>query len=195
MIPNSFDFSEFTFQTNPDDYVLYLGRMTPRKGMNTVQAISDRGHRVITAGQGAERINGAEHVGVVTGATKRNLIAGARAVLVPTDYLEPFGGVAVEAMMSGVPAITTDWGAFTETVHHGVSGFRCRTLGEFLGAIDAAPLLDKHDIRDYARARFSTSVAGKMYDRYFAQILELDRNGWYMEQGRLRAGIFSRYLR
>lgn len=195
VIPNSFDRDEFGFYTKPQDYLLYLGRMTPRKGLNTVQAIADRGHKVITAGQGDERIRGAEHLGVVLGAEKKNLLAGARAVLVPTDYLEPFGGVAVEAMLSGVPAITTDWGAFTETVQHGVSGFRCRTLAEWLGAIDALDLLDKHDVRDYARSRFTTDVARVMYDRYFSQLTELDRDGWYTEQGRMRAGVFGRYQR
>lgn len=195
VIPNSFDRSEFSFQTQPDDYLLYLGRMTPRKGLNTVQAIADRGHRVLTAGQGAERIRGAEHQGVVLGADKKRLLAGAKAILVPTDYLEPFGGVAVEAMLSGVPVLSTDWGAFTETNHHGVTGFRCRTLGEWLGAIDAVGLLDKHDIRAYARNRYTTDVAAKMYDRYFTQLADLDRDGWYTEQGRLRAGIFGRYTR
>lgn len=195
VIPNSFEKSEFSFASEPGDYLLYLGRMTPRKGLNTVQAIAARGHRVLTAGQGDERIVGAEHLGVVLGGDKKRLLANAKAILVPTDYLEPFGGVAVEAMLSGVPVLSTDWGAFTETNHHGVTGFRCRTLGEWLGALDAVELLDRLDIRRYARERYTTDVAAKMYDRYFAQLRELDRDGWNTEQGRLRAGIFGRYQR
>lgn len=194
VIPNSFEKSEFSFTTAPDDYLLYIGRMTPRKGLAVVQEIANRGHRVITAGQGSERIAGAEHVGVVLGGTKKELFAKAKAVLVPTTYLEPFGGVAVEAMLSGAPVITTDWGAFTETVNHGLSGFRCSTLGEFLGAVDRVDMLDRYEVREYARSRYLTTVVAKQYDAYFAQVNQLRRAGWYTDQGRLRAGIFARHL-
>jgi glycosyltransferase involved in cell wall biosynthesis len=49
-------------------------------------------------------------------------IASAWAVVVPSRWAEPFGLVAVEAMVRGVPAIVTDHGGLAETVEHGVSG-------------------------------------------------------------------------
>ena len=44
--------------------------------------------------------------------------------------------------MAGTPAITTDFGAFPETVEHGKTGFRCRTLNEFVQAAKARIALD-----------------------------------------------------
>ena len=39
---------------------------------------------------------------------------------------------------SGTPAITSDFGAFCETVEHGRTGYRCHTLEQFMWAIDHA---------------------------------------------------------
>lgn len=176
VIPNFFEPSQFAFSEKKDDYLLYIGRMIPDKGLAVVEEIAKR-HKVITAGQGDLRINGAEHLGVVRGKEKADLFAKARAVLVPTFYVEPFGGVAVEAMMSGTPVITTDWGAFSETVQHGVTGFRCRMLGEFLDAADRVDDLDPYRIELYAQ-RYSTINVGPKFERYLTQVKTLEGPGW-----------------
>jgi glycosyltransferase involved in cell wall biosynthesis len=98
---------------------------------------------------------------------------------VPTLYLEPFGGVAVEAMLCGTPVITTDWGAFTETVKHGVTGYRCHTLAEFCKAAEDVDTLKPHMIANHAISNYSMKAVAPKYTAYFEKLMTLWDKGWY----------------
>ncbi len=178
VIPNFFDPADLEFSADKDDYLLYLGRLTPRKGLEIVAELAKR-HRVITAGQGNERVPGTEHAGVVRGTEKAALLAGARALICPTQYIEPFGGVAAEAMLSGTPVITSPFGAFTETIAHGLTGYRCHTLAEFLQAADTADELDPKTIRDWATERFTPEAVAPQWNRWLGRLASLYDLGWY----------------
>ena len=178
VIPNSFDQKDFVFEAKKQDYLLYLGRPTERKGIQIVRELVKRGIKVVTAGQGNPQIAGAEHIGVVRGIQKAELIANARALLAPTLYIEPFGGVAVEAMLSGTPVITTDFGAFTETVRHGIDGYRCHTLAEFIKATELVDDLDRTDIMVNA-LQYPTENIRFKYQEYFKRLQLLEGQGWY----------------
>lgn len=180
VIPNCFDVEDFTPSFTSGEYLLFMGRPTPRKGLPIIQEIAKRVDiPLVLAGQPGADIPGAKHVGIVTGRAKAELLAGAYAALVPTTYLEPFGGVAVEAMLSGTPVITTDWGAFTETVDHGRSGFRARTLAQFLDAVDAVADLDRQAVWSHAMSRYTTSHGAILYDRHLQSLTSLHDGGWY----------------
>lgn len=178
VIPNSFDNDDYTFNDLKDDYLLYLGRLTPRKGLAVIEELAKKGHTIVTAGQGDIRIPGVEHVGVVRGKQKAELLAGAKALLCPTLYIEPFGGVAIEAMLSGTPVITTDFGAFTETVTDGVHGYRCHTMSEFEAAAIMVERLSSKTIRKHAEG-FLTKCIRHDYEAYFQRLQLLDGKGWY----------------
>lgn len=180
VVPNCFDEKDFDFGDTPGDYLLYMGRPNPRKGLKIVEEIAKRVNiPVLIAGQPGEPIPGTEYIGLITGEQKRKVLAGARALLTPTIYLEPFGGVAVEAMLSGTPVIATDYGAFTETVITDVTGYRCRTLRDFLDATELVTDIDRYAVHLHAKERYTLSTGALMYGEYLRTLETLYQDGWY----------------
>lgn len=179
VIPNYFDPSEFPFSDTKDDYYLYVGRLTDRKGWRIAQDVCQRlGKQLIVAGSG-EFSGYGEYVGSVDSTKRGELMSRAQAVFVPTQYLEPFGGVAVEAMLCGTPVITTDFGAFTETIQDGITGIRCHTLKEFMEATEHVKSLDYKAIRQNALSRYSMDIVKDQYQEYFERLMTLYGDGWY----------------
>lgn len=179
VIPNYFDPDEFEFRPVKGDYLLYLARMIPRKGVHLAAAIAEAaGVPLITAGEGEHVPDYGEHLGPVGPEKRSTLLANARALLAPTQYVEPFGGAVVEAALSGTPAITTDWGAFPETVVQGLTGYRCRTLGEFLWAVDHLDELHSGAIHERACDTYSLAAVAPQYERHFERLQTLAGDGF-----------------
>lgn len=185
VIPNYYDPEDFEYCDKKEDYYLYIGRMIPRKGIHVAAQVVDKiGAKLIVAGQGnlAElgiESKNIEYVGYVDPKTKSELMGKARAVFVPTLYLEPFGGVNVEAMFCGTPAITSDWGGFVETVKHGVTGYRCRTFDDYIWAAKNADKINPADCRKHAMDNYSLDRVKFMYQEYFIKLQDLFGKGWY----------------
>jgi glycosyltransferase involved in cell wall biosynthesis len=74
--------------------------------------------------------------------------------------------------------VATDWGGFTETIQHGVTGFRCHTLGDFAQALLDARHLDPFAIRRRAIDMYSIDMVKHQYQRYFDRLSLLWGQGW-----------------
>lgn len=179
VIPGYLDPAMFPASEGHDDYYLFIGRLINRKGYDiAAQVARHLGKRLVVAGQGTPP-EGCDYRGVVGPEERGRLMSRARAVFVPTIYVEPFGNVHAEAMACGTPVITTDWGVFTETVEDGFNGFRCRTFSEFVNAAQSVDGLDRAAIRRRAIARFGLDAVGAQYEDYFKRLLTLWGDGWY----------------
>lgn len=175
------DIQQFPYVDEPDDYYVFVGRLIERKGFQIAADVCKKlNKRLILAGQGVPPSYG-EHVGVVGAEKRAELFGNAIASFAPTLYIEPFGTVVPEANACGTPAITTDWGAFTETVVNGLSGYRCRTLKEFCEAAENAKYLDRKKVREFAESRFSLEAIAPQYDQYFRRLETLWGDGWYSD--------------
>lgn len=180
-IPHYLDPKDYPLKTKKGDYFLYIGRLTPRKGIQiAVDVCKHLGVKLKIAGSGDIRSDEKylEYLGPVTGQQRLDLYQNALATFVPTTYCEPFGMAVIESAFCGTPAITTDFGAFPETVEHGKTGFRCRTFDQFIRAAKNVQYLDPEYIRDFAIKNWSIDVVKYKYQDYFNTLLDLWGQGW-----------------
>ncbi len=155
-----------------EDYVAFCGRIVDVKGVKVACAAAERaGVKLVLMGHGDPSIiTYGEYLGDVSTAERDRVYAKARALLAPTQFIEPFGNISAEAQLVGTPVISTDFGAFTESVEQGRTGFRCNTLGEFVQAIDMARGLDRGYIRDRAIRLYGTDAAEQAYATYLRRL-------------------------
>lgn len=190
VIPNYFDPEDFLYQPEKQDYLLYFGRIINRKGVQIASDVAKAtGHQLYIVGQGSLdnpteglSLSSEKHITyhpAVGPEERAELLGHAKAVFMPTYYLEPFGGVNVEAQLCGTPVITSDWGAFPETVLHGVTGFRCRVFEEFCYAVRNIDRIQPRACREWAEKNYSLERVGKMYEEFFQRVYRLFGKGWY----------------
>ncbi|NBV42592.1 glycosyltransferase [bacterium] len=183
VIPNYFDLSEFTYSDQKDDYFLYLGRVYEGKGVHiAIEACRFAGVKLVIAGQKDpcfELPSEVEYVGYADVETRRKLMSKAKASFIPSLYVEPFGGVQVENLLSGTPTITTDWGAFAENNVNGLTGYRCRTMADFVNAIKNIDQIKPENCRKFGE-QFSLENIGPRYEKYFQDVRNVyTGTGWY----------------
>jgi glycosyltransferase involved in cell wall biosynthesis len=80
--------------------------------------------------------------------------------------------MVAEGYFSGTPAITTDWGGFTETVVQGVTGYRCREFREFVDAINNIDKIKPENCRNWAMSNYTEEIVHNKLNDYFKKILE-----------------------
>lgn len=175
VIPNYFDLDDFKFGEKPENYLFYMGRVIPRKGVETAMRVADHlKTKLFIAGQGSLRdidykSKYAKHLGTLDVDDRKLWLSQAKVTLVPTLYLEPFGGVAVESMISGTPAVTTNFGVFPETVKNGISGYRCDTLDDFVENTKKAMTLDRKKVREWG-LNYSMENVNELYEKWWQDL-------------------------
>jgi glycosyltransferase involved in cell wall biosynthesis len=181
VIPNPIDCSDWPCNADKDDYVVWLGRMYEGKGPHrAIAAAAQAGVRLVLAGPvqpGQEEFfesqiapqlgSGALYVGEVDASGKRRLLSGARGLLMPITWPEPFGMVMTEALACGTPVIAFDQASARDIVVHEETGFLVQQEEEMAVAIGRLGEIDPLACRRDVERRFDVeSVAGLYEDAY-----------------------------
>lgn len=185
--PNYYDPRDWPVGPGGEAFV-FAGRLVAGKGLAFILALAKvrPGYRFKIAGQGDITEWGplppnVEYVGVLRAEERAAYYGTARAILAPSLYVEPFCGVVVEAALCGTPAITSPFGAFTETVADGYTGIRPPSLDvqSWARALDVVEWLDRGIVAQRARALYSLDAVGRLYDLHLQSFGEALAAGRY----------------
>lgn len=177
---NGIDLEEFDFNSRGSDHFIWIGRMHKQKGVeNAISAAKKAKVKLVLAGRVQKdtrekiyfdekikpRLDGEniKFIGEISRKQKSEFFGGAKALLYPIEWDEPFGLVMAEAMACGTPVIAFDRGSARELVKDGKTGFVVKDIGGLKAAIKKIDSIDRRECRKHVENNFTI---GKMADGY-----------------------------
>lgn len=167
--------------------LLFMGRMSPDKGAHRAILIARRAGLplciVARMRQPEEHEYFETMVRPLLGAdieisqelstdARLELLAGARALVNPIMWPEPFGLVMAESLASATPVIAFPNGAAPEIVTHRRTGFLCTTIGTAASAVGHLDAVDRSECRRDAERRFSIERMARNHELLYRAVLE-----------------------
>lgn len=179
---------KFSYNETPQDYLVWLGRITPKKGLQYAIEVAKRLAKPL-------KIAGVVHprdeeffqkeikphidekliffVGPLALPEKVNLLRNARALLYPVTWEEPFGLVMIEAMATGTPAVAFVNGAVPEVVKNQETGYLVSQDKGLEGLVEATQKIYSASTSAYREMRIKARkhveenfTVEKMVDKY-----------------------------
>ncbi|HUG91391.1 MAG TPA: glycosyltransferase family 4 protein [Planctomycetaceae bacterium] len=168
-------------------YLAFLGRISPEKRVDRAIEIARRCDLELRIAAKIDRVDReyfdeqieplfklphVTYVGEIGERAKPEFLGGARAVLFPIDWPEPFGLVMIESMACGTPVVAFRGGSVTEIIDEGVTGFVCDDLHEAVAAVQRTAELSRARCRAVFEERFSVTRMARDYVRIYERLAE-----------------------
>jgi glycosyltransferase involved in cell wall biosynthesis len=169
-------------------YVAFLGRFAREKGPHHAIDAARRAGLTLRMGGGvhpvdreffdlevrprlANPLGGVEWLGELSHAPKVALLGGARAMLFPIEWEEPFGLVMIESMLVGTPVIGFPRGSVSEVIEDGATGYIVNDVAEMARRIRQIGSFDRARCRARARERWSSLRMAREHEALYERIL------------------------
>lgn len=211
VIHHGIDVDTIPFGAGSGGNLLFLGRMSPAKGVRTAIEIARNAELPLTiaakAAEDDERSyfvheiepllgGGVTFVGEADPVRKQELLGSARGLLNPIKWREPFGLVMIESLAAGTPVIASPQGSAPEIIDVGVTGFLCGTLADAVAACHRLDTLSRTECRTAASARFDADRMIAQHEALYRDIVERRRRSADLPEPRDRRssarGLFAR---
>lgn len=183
----------YRFHPRSDGYLAFLGRVSPEKGLVQAIAIAEQARLPLkiaakidkhdeeffesTVRPLLDRSRYCEFIGEIGDAEKNGFLGGARALLFPIDWPEPFGIVMIEAMACGTPVIAFRAGSVPEVMVDGKTGFVVESKEEALDALRRLGEVSRRDCRSVFERRFTARRMARDYEAVYRRQFVDDYRG------------------
>lgn len=175
-IHHGIDLEQFDFQPEPDDYLLFFGRIHPDKGaLEAIEIAKACNKPLIMAGIIQDKAyyrqyiephldnHCVTYIGSI-GSVQRSMVLGkALALLHPIQFDEPFGLSVIESMACGTPVIAFNRGSMPEIIEDGKNGFLVTNYYDAIKQVNHIKDLNRADCRQTVIDRFTVD---KMVEQY-----------------------------
>ncbi len=193
---NAVDTDGLPFHPRSGDYLAFLGRITPDKGLDRAIAIARRAGLPLKVAARMPLANSndattqadweyyrsvieplfrepdIEYVGEVNDGQKAEFLGKACGLLFPIDWPEPFGLVMAEALACGTPVIARRRGSVPEVVRDGVTGFIGESDDELVELCRHIDRISRAACREDAVRRFSPQAMVDGYEAVYRRVRE-----------------------
>ena len=168
-------------------YLAFLGRISPEKRPDRAIAIAKAAGIPLKIAAKVDKVDEEyfksaieplladpliEFIGEIGDAEKGAFLGGARALLFPIAWPEPFGLVVIEAMATGTPVVGFRCGSVAEVLEDGVSGIIVDDVDEAVARLPQVFALDRHGVRRAFENRFSAERMALNYVAIYEKLLE-----------------------
>jgi glycosyltransferase involved in cell wall biosynthesis len=188
VVYNGIDIDLYPLREKKEDYLLFLGRAARVKGLRrAVETALLTGDHLVVAVKVANEDEFDEWAEVqkilpkdteilyeIPLAQKNDLIANAKAVLFPIDWMEPFGLVMTESMACGTPVIATPRGSVPEVIVDGKTGFIVSVENypeEAAAALQRLGEISPTECRAHVQGKFSKEAMVEGYEKVFERAI------------------------
>ncbi|KND54712.1 Glycosyltransferase [Candidatus Paraburkholderia kirkii] len=169
------------------EYLAFLGRICPEKRADLAIKIAVQSGLPLKIAAKVDKVDQdyfkstiepllsqahVEFIGEINEAQKPEFLSGAKALLLPIDWNEPFGLVMIEAMACGTPVIAFNRGSVPEVIDNGVTGFICEDVQGAVGTLQRLDELSRTEIRTQFERRFSAKTMAQNYVESYTAMLQ-----------------------
>jgi len=175
-----------SFWGNPGQYLAFLGRTSPEKGLDHAIQIAKRVGMPLKIAAKIDRADEQyfsavikpmldnpliEFIGEIGYSEKSEFLGNAAALLFPINWPEPFGIVMIEAMACGTPVIAYPFGSVPEVIENGVTGFLVRDVNSAAHAVQRISKIDRAQCRRRFEERFTSARMAQEYLAIYDRII------------------------
>ena len=168
-------------------YYAFLGRISPEKGVDRAIRIAARAGVKLKIAAKVDKADQeyfdteirpllsqghVEFIGEIDDSQKPEFLSGAKALLFPIDWPEPFGLVMIESMACGTPVIAFNCGSVPEVMDDGLTGFIVKSEDEAVAAIGRLHELDRGRVRQQFDRRFTARRMAQDYVDLYGELCQ-----------------------